>query len=1040
VYQVAWLRELRLVFGASTPASAAVLGVFMGGLGLGSLVLGGRADRTAMPLQLYAKLEALIALTAAITPALLWAARSVYIAVGGAMSMGIELGTVVRLLLSALVLLPPTFLMGGTLPAAARAATMADDAGRRDTALLYGANTIGAVVGAALTTFLLMEVFGTRLTLWLGCTVNALVAMLARVLDRSLPAVAVSEKEAATEHDAPVTKPAAPPSFVLFAAALVGLVFLQLELVWYRMLSPLLGGSTYTFGLILAVALFGIGVGGLLYNRGRLAERPTLVGFGLTCALEALFVAIPLALGDRIALTALFLRPLGVLGLSGHAAAWTIVTAIVALPAALIAGYQFPLLIGLLGSGRGGLGRHVGLAYAFNTVGSIVGSIATGFIILPVLGAVTTWALSAWMLVALGAVAVDLGRGKRLLSRRAMVPTAIVLLVAALLVVSDGPTAVWRQTPIGNGRVDFVARFRTRNQLRGWMRGQRRAVVWEREGRESNVALVGHADIAFYVNGKADGSAVADATTQVMSGLLGAILNPEPKRILVIGLGTGATAGWLGKLPSVEAVDVVEIEPAIVDVARELSVINEHVLDNPKVNVSIGDAREVLLTTPHTYDIIFSEPSNPYRAGIASLFTHEFYQAVKKRLRPGGTFLQWIQGYEIDGQSVRTVYVTLSQTFPSIQSWRTDVDDLFLVARDESRPVDMDVLRKRVRSEPYQRALTHVWGNSRAEAVLGYWVASDDLPRDLAARYPGLVNTDDRNLLEFGLARTLGRPRLFSVDRLRETFVDTELGKPPVIGEVDWEAVQDARMGIGMVQNGSPLKTKITGEAALHRYRAFEAWGEDQSEIAVVQWEAQPRSPTTRLELLVMSESYAAVGDTEKALPLIARLRELQPVEAAAVEARLWAVRGDFEASARRFEEAFTRYRHHCWASFALIQRSLLAMPVLAQRHPTFRERFVTILREPFAANVQRDVRHRIRFQLALPMSEPTACVEALKWLEPHTPWERTFLEKRLACYERAGHPRAAVARTELTEFLADSGISLADDLGLGPVSMGAGP
>ncbi|MBM4377470.1 MAG: fused MFS/spermidine synthase, partial [Deltaproteobacteria bacterium] len=397
VYQVAWLRELRLVFGASTPASAAVLAVFMGGLGLGAWLLGERVEKSARPLDLYARLELGIALTAAVTPGLLWLARRGYLALGGSLTLGPIGGTAARLLLSALVLLPPTVLMGGTLPAAARAATDGADHGRRATAMLYGANTLGAVLGAVASSFLLLEIFGTRTTLWIGSLVNVLVALVARMLARELAAEREERKASATvaddvappETSAPSSGdgPALPPRLVLVAAAASGFVFLLMELVWYRMLSPLLGGSSYTFGLILAIALFGIGAGGLAYTLRGSARRATAGAFAVTCGLEALAMTIPFALGDRLAWLTLFLRSAGSVGLVGHAAAWSVVTAIVVLPAAIVSGYQFPLLIALLGSGERGLGRHVGLAYAWNTAGSIVGSLAGGFALLPLLGA-----------------------------------------------------------------------------------------------------------------------------------------------------------------------------------------------------------------------------------------------------------------------------------------------------------------------------------------------------------------------------------------------------------------------------------------------------------------------------------------------------------------------------------------------------------------------------------------------------------------------------------------------------------------------------
>src|SRR5262249_50703453 len=175
----------------------------------------------------------------------------------------------------------------------------------------------------------------------------------------------------------------------------------------------------------------------------------------------------------------------------------------------------------------------------------------------------------------------------------------------------------------------------------------RRNILWESDGRESSVAISTDRGVGFVVNGKADGNAVNDAGTQVMLGALGALLHPEPRDGLVIGLGTGESAGWLAHQPAIKQVDVVEIEPAIRHVAEACAALNHDVLHHPKVRIVFNDAREALLTTRRQYDLIASEPSNPYRSGVSSLYTREFYEAVRSRLRSRGIFLQWLQGYEM---------------------------------------------------------------------------------------------------------------------------------------------------------------------------------------------------------------------------------------------------------------------------------------------------------------------------------------------------------------------------------------------------------
>src|SRR5205823_2806250 len=382
IYQTTWLREFRLVFGASTAASAAVLGVFMAGLGFGGIILGRKSETKARPLAFYAQLELLIAGTAALSPLLILAARYLYIAAGGTQAMGMGFGTVVRLLLAGVIIGIPTFLMGGTLPAAARAAVTPEDLQRRAVGILYGTNTLGAVTGVAAGTFYFFENFGNRLTLWLAAILNVIVALTALRLARSMPDLKDASKRS-RESDNGDSDLHANPMFVFMAAALVGFAFFLMELVWYRMLGPLLGGSTFSFGLILAVALLGIGLGGVAYAFFDLKRSASPRLFAMTCAAEAFFIAVPYALGDRIAIITMLMRPLGTLGFHGHVIAWASLCFIVIFPAAFVSGLQFPLLIALLGQGRTRVGSQTGAAYAWNTIGAFIGSLGGGFGCIP---------------------------------------------------------------------------------------------------------------------------------------------------------------------------------------------------------------------------------------------------------------------------------------------------------------------------------------------------------------------------------------------------------------------------------------------------------------------------------------------------------------------------------------------------------------------------------------------------------------------------------------------------------------------------------
>ena len=606
VCQIAWMRSLRLVFGCSTAATAAVLVIFIGGLGACSLLFRRRVDRHASPLRLFANLEIGIAGLAAASPLLIYLAREIYVAMGGSLSLGAVGGTAVRLLLSVVVLGGPALLMGGTLPAVSRAVQTDADASRRLTAMVYGANTAGAFTGALLATFVMLEAFGVRTTIFIAAMVSGLVSVCARLLAPRARALQDKGEPRAGDSDAPSTPASERPAqrrFVLVAAALVGFAFLLMELVWYRMLAPILGGSSYTFGLILAVALLGIGLGALLYRR-RAPDRPvTLRSLAITCVLEALFIALPLALGDRVALFALFLSDFRNMGFEWLVMSWSVIAAVVVLPGAVVAGYQFPVLVALLGSGRREVGHQVCQVYAWNTGGAILGSLAGGFVLVPLLTAPHAWRFAAGVLLVVGFA--SLVSHLLYLARRDLYLPLALSAVSVILLCAHGPTAFWRHSPIGAGLV-AVRSPTDPNALRDFIHKRQRSVAWERDGLESSVALQQSRGYAFSINGKIDGNARDDVPTTVMLGLLGAVFHPEPRSGLVIGLGSGATAGWLAAVPSIERVDVLELEPAILDVARVCGPINENALDNPRVNIVIGDAREVLLTTSERYDLIMS--------------------------------------------------------------------------------------------------------------------------------------------------------------------------------------------------------------------------------------------------------------------------------------------------------------------------------------------------------------------------------------------------------------------------------------------------
>ncbi|HEX8409805.1 MAG TPA: spermidine synthase [Thermoanaerobaculia bacterium] len=992
IYQTVWMRDFRLIFGASTVATGAVLAIFMGGLGLGSAILGRRADRHPHPLAFYGLLEMIIAASAAITPLLLMGIRAGYFAIGGSASLGTVGATLVRLLLSALVLAVPTILMGGTLPAMARAVESNDDQGRRRLALLYGINTLGAVFGALISTFVMLERFGNRTTLLIAAAVNLGIGALAYVRGKRN----VRQEQAATEE--PFKASAMPARLVLVAAALVGFAFLLMELVWYRMLSPLLGGTTFMFGLVLAIALAGIGIGGAIYSFGNRALTATATGFAITCTLEALFMIIPYALGDRIAIFANALRALRVFGFGGHIASWSIVTIAVVLPASIVAGYQFPLLISLLGRGRESVGREVGMAYAWNTGGSIAASLLGSFVLIPMLGARGSWKLAVAVLVALGAVTLIFAMRERTKGFAGLAAASAV--ISILLMFSLGPTGVWRHSGIGAGRAPSHT---AQNPLQEWINVIRDATLYDKDGRESSIALITDNDLGLIVNGKSDGSARDDAGTQVMSGMLPMLIHPNPKKALVIGLGTGTTSGWIADTPGIERVDAVELEPVVIDIATYYNPVNRNAMSNPKHVNAIGDAREVLLTTKEKYDLIFSEPSNPYRAGIASLYTHDFYSACVNKLNPNGLFVQWMQMYSIDTKTMKTIYATISSVFTNVTTWTTTDGDIVLVASRDPIVFDADRVRQRLAQEPYRSAAHVAWRVESVEGILAHFIGSEQLAKSSAEGVTEL-NTDDRQIIEFSFARTLGRD-IDLMNELAATAGRLGAGRPSAVkGNVDWVKVAENRDSMFWLRSQT-AKNEFARKYASNDYAG-----------ALASWRAAPWQPVNSYDNASLGHVLANAGD-DAALTYIDPLRPWQPAEADVLTGLLLYRKGSIGGAAALFNKALLRYREDPWPLTRIMDVGITTISEAA-RDPQAAEKSLEALSEPYVAYLLEQSRKRAFLVAAWEARKCSpATLAALREYEPNVPWRASVLQMRAVCYSAANLDLAAQARADLLKF-----------------------
>jgi spermidine synthase len=720
-------------------------------------------------------------------------------------------------------------------------------------------------------------------------------------------------------------------------------------------------------------------------------------------------------LGDRLAVLAAHLRSFSAVGFGPQVLGWSLVIAIVVLPAATVAGFQFPLLVALLGRGGSGIGRHVARTYALNTAGAIAGSLAGGFGLLPVLSAPGAWKFVVLLLAALALVALRLAHGKvGIVSRSGVFATTG---AAAALLLSLGPTAVWRHSGVGVGRSGLDAP--TLNALRERENDWRRQTVWEAEGLESSVAITASHGASFVVNGKSDGNVRADAGTQVLGGLIGAALHGEVRRACVIGLGTGCTAGWLAQLPEIERVEVMELEPAILHVAQTCGLANQHVLDNPKCRVLLGDARELLLTTRERYDLIFSEPSNPYRAGIASLFTTEFYNTARERLNPDGLFLQWVQAYEVDGDAIRMVLATLGAVFPHVETWTTQTGDLLLVASATPRAWNADTLRTRLAQDPFKTAMLRIWGVDSLEGFLAHFAAGARLAQQLAALADQALNTDDNTLLEFAFARSVGRSQGFRTPELLRAAADIGAARPAIDGGVDWERVEEERLAMFAYDKYPPPVPQHANELTRTRCEIRRLMLENVAAAAQV-WLAHRPEPLNPRDTLTFAHALAEVGSVEAA-PFIEKVRAFSPGEAAILTALVHRRHGRVAEARAALLAAFAAWRNDPWPTTVVQARAFELALELATDKDSAIALFAALRAGPFPGYLMEAAR-------GLTLTRLTACqalngqavgAEAYALFEPWPSWTRDFLKTRYAFYQTTGKGDAALARAQLAEFLA---------------------
>jgi spermidine synthase len=664
IYEIVWLQLLQLVVGSTAVSLAVLLSSYMGGLCAGSYLLPRVISPQRHPLQVYGCIELGIGSCGVGVLALIPLARYVYAAAPGMLLRGLVCG---------LCLLPPTLLMGASLPAIARWLESSEE-GISRLGFLYGANTIGAVIGCAGAGFYLLRVFDMHTATYVAAGVNAAAGAVSLWLARRTSAGPA----------AVTTARGSGPWPVYVVIALSGFTALGAEVVWTRMLSLLLGGTVYTFAIILAVFLAGIGLGSaagsMIVRRG---GRPRLWLAVSQWILAASIGWTAWVIGRSLPYwpinPALSVNPWVDFQLDLVRCLWAF------LPGTLLWGASFPLALAAAAREREDSGALAGGIYAANTIGAIAGAILFSLVLIPGLGTQQ----SQRVLLAVAAVA------GLLVARRWAIP---VVALAGLL--------VWTVPSLPWSVIAYGRRLPSSTNV-----GHS---LYVGEGMNASIVVSERSDKTrlFHISGKTEASnEPGDLKLERMLGHIPALLHPKPKSVLIVGFGAGVTAGTFTRYPEIERIVICEMEPLVPPATtRYFNRENYDVLHDPRTAIVYDDARHYMLTAREKFDIITSDPIHPWMKGSATLYSREYYDLVRARLNPGGRVTQWIPLYDSDMPTVKSEIATFYDAFPNATIWDNDVIglgyDLVLHGQLDTPRIDVEEMQRRLSSPSYGRVLT----------------------------------------------------------------------------------------------------------------------------------------------------------------------------------------------------------------------------------------------------------------------------------------------------------------------------------------------
>lgn len=860
IYQVIWTRLLVFVFGSTSFATATVLAVFMGGLALGSFIAGRVADRVKNPFLLYGILEGVIGLFALLAPSLFDSFVPVYQLLWQSMHLSVLPFSLVRFAVVAGILLLPTACMGATLPLLSKfVTTSVNEVGER-VGILYSMNTLGAVVGTLLAGFLLIPSLGLWSTTVVAASINFVLFLVVLLLSgkwRMAEAPADANLTGATPGKLPLEV-----VVVLSTFALSGAVAMIYEVAWTRSLLMIVGSTTYAFSIMLSTFLVGIFLGGLAMARVADKVKSPLTWFG--------YLQVFLCLGGLLSLWLFNFLPYWNIAANTF---WRevpsvgmlvrfLLSGLVLLPITFCLGAIFPFAVKSCARSLELLGRSVGTLYSANTLGAICGAFIGGFAIIPFVGTEQTLILCAVTNLALGiAILTKFSEMRTGVKVFACAALAIVFAWAGTAPKVWDPVSILlsqstrRSSMSANGvglpsYGDWIAKLHNLRQAEFW-----------KDGLCAHVAILRNLDsghLSLLTNGHVDASDWHDMPTQQLLPVFPQLFRARSQDVAIIGWGSGVTVGYALLFP-IKRVVCAEIEPEVINAARFFNKVNLNPENDKRLFIEPNDGRNYLLATKENFDVIVSEPSNPWQSGVCNLFTKEYFQLCHARLKPGGVFSLWCQAGEVSAENITRVLKALRQVFRQVMVFSINGVDTCVVASDEPLKLNLKAIDESFQAQPLKAGMESAGILSANDIAARIYMVPSAVDQVVAGAQ---ANTDDMNYMEYDVAKTYEQKNFVRENRL--WFLEHG---GPLWDAIDWTGYSRHDKAFALAN--------IAGRCLPVSFGRAIRWAEESCSL-------EPNCPG----LITAGLAYSLSGKHEQAIKVLDAAVKLEPGNSKALEAR----------------------------------------------------------------------------------------------------------------------------------------------------------